>query len=204
MKTNTPQIHNHYHYVATNKIAARFMLGFVLIIVSCGFFFSGSHLPAHHSKTKILVVPKHDFFNSLYTWFNSFLASYAEILNSLVSFFGWKKSFLWFWYLNVGWGSVIYFGLPILALALLIFVLKREKLVLPILLALDVWHHGLEFFIQHHKPWFSFLLMLLLLFPLGIAAFRKRINDFVDQTKRLLKKEVEKFKNLVIFSIPEN
>ena len=99
---------------------------------------------------------------------------------------------------------MIYFGLPILALALLIFVLKRERLILPILLALDVWHHGLEFFIQHHKPWFSFLLMLLLLFPLVIAAFRKKINDFVDQTKRLLKKEVEKFKNLVIFSIPEN
>lgn len=176
MKTNTPQIHNHYHYVATNKIAARFMLGFVLIIVSCGFFFSGSHLPAHHSKTKILVVPKHDFFNSLYTWFNSFLASYAEILNSLVSFFGWKKSFLWFWYLNVGWGSVIYFGLPILALALLIFVLKREKLVLPILLTLYMWHSGLSFAIFHYKTWnFWCLTFCFLLVASVLALFTKMV-----------------------------
>ena len=118
MKNTTPQIHHHYHHVGSSKIAARLMFGFVFLIMSVGFFFSESH-PTHHSKAKISAGIGHRLFNDLFTWGNSYLAYYAKILNSLVSVFGWKKSFLWFWYLHVGWGSLIYFGVPIFAVALL-------------------------------------------------------------------------------------
>lgn len=196
MKNTTPQIHHHYHHVGTSKIAARLMFGFVFLMMSFGFFFSESH-PTHNSKTKISAGIEHNFFNSFLTWGNGYLASYAKILNSLVSFFGWKKSFLWFWYLHVGWGSLIYFGIPIFVVALIVFLLKREKLVLPILLSFYMYHHGLGVLIQYHETWCFCLLALLLSSRWIIAAFRKGIaNNFERQKKQIFKKDLEKLKNL--------
>ena len=196
MKNTTPQIHHHYYHVGTNKIAARLMFGFVFLMMSLGFFFSEPH-STRHPKTKISAGIGYDLFNSICTWGKSYLASYAKILNSLVTFFGWKKSFLWFWYLHVGWGSLIYFGIPILVIALLVFVLKREKIVLPILLSFYMYHHGLGFLIKYHKTWCFCLLTLLLLSPWVIASFRKGIvNNFIWLDKKVLKKDLEKLKNL--------
>lgn len=196
---NTSHVHHHYHYVGTNKIAARLMIGFVVAIMSCGFFFSEPHSIRHHSRAKILTTPGHDFLNSFLAWVNNYLASYANILNSLVSFFGWKKSFLWFWYLHVGWGSLIYFGIPILAIALSIFILKREKLVLPILLMLYMWHHGGSFLLHYHQPWFFLVLVLFFLSPWVINYFRKISVSFVERNKNF-KKGLEKLNHCMKLS----
>lgn len=152
-------IHHHYHFVKTDyKLLRYFAFGILIVSWSCGLFLS--------SASKKL-------FSCISGWISQGLASYSKILNESVSIFGWKKSFLWFWYLHIGWGSLIYFGIPVLAISLLIFISKKEKRILSIILALYIWHHGLSFLIQCHNPWYFCLLALVLLSPWMINSFRK-------------------------------
>lgn len=168
-------IHHHCHLVKANyRLLRYFVFGILIVSWSCGFFFSGGN--------KKLC-------SSISGWISQFLASYAKILNSIVSTFGWKKSFLCLWYLHPGWGTLIYFGIPVLAVTLFIFILKREKLAWLTILALYMWRHGLGFFIEHHRIWYFFFIAMLLLCPWLINIFRKNLlNKLVYKEQQWLKK----------------
>jgi len=171
-------IHQHYHLVKTDyKLLRYFVFGILIVSWSCGFLFSAGN-------KKIC--------SSVSGWISHVLASYATILNNIVSIFGWKKSFLWFWYLHVGWGSIIYFGIPVLAVALLTLILKREKLALLIILALYIWHHGLSFLIERHRTWYFYFATMLLLCPWLINILRKNIlNDLIYKEQQSPKKVLQ-------------
>ena len=167
MKTNNVQVYHHYHHIVYNyKFISRFFIGIFLLSTTYGFL-SAWDEKSHGALSR-----------SFKTSTNGMLQSYVNILNLLVSFFGWKRGFLWFGHLHLGWGSLIFFGIPVLATLALIFVLKREKIAIPIIMLFYLWHSGVSFAINHYKSYYLGYILLILFSPWIVTALRNKFVTF--------------------------